>query len=248
MRSIGYAPRPQIHGFMPRSFTIGSRPQPRPAVRPTQYIPPQQQPAQTVNRYCTFCGMTGHTEDVCRKRNRTCFVCGAQGHQMTDCPKNRRFVAVTAGDTPGTGINTGRRVNKSTIKARAFALGHDEVRGSPAVVGVVGCHRVGQKEPHDLPSAIEIIERFEDFKQGERPRSPRHDRAKGGGDSRSKSGLPKTADDKQSGDEGQAAKGKKSKKRQGLLYATLDVAEKTQEALVDTGAIHKVRGLPSGLG
>ncbi|KAK3027436.1 hypothetical protein RJ639_042076 [Escallonia herrerae] len=36
----------------------------------------------------------------------------------------------------------------------------------------------------------------------------------------------------------EAAKGKKSKKRRSLLNATMDVAERTQEALVDTGATH----------
>ncbi|KAK2996533.1 hypothetical protein RJ639_024956, partial [Escallonia herrerae] len=135
MRSIAYTPRPQTQGFMPRPFITGQRPQPRPGVRPTQYMPPQQQPVQAVSRYCTFCGMTGHTEEVCRKRKGTCFACGAQGHQMRDCPKKKGFVATT-GDISGTGIGTGRRVNKPTIKARAFALGQDEVQGSPAVVGV----------------------------------------------------------------------------------------------------------------
>ncbi|KAK3001928.1 hypothetical protein RJ639_021281, partial [Escallonia herrerae] len=134
MRSIAYTPRPQTQGFMPRPFITGQRPQPRPGVRPTQYMPPQQQPVQAVSRYCTFCGMTGHTEEVCRKRKGTCFACGAQGHQMRDCPKKKGFVATT-GDISGTGIGTGRRVNKPTIKARAFALGQDEVQGSPAVVG-----------------------------------------------------------------------------------------------------------------
>ncbi|KAK2985438.1 hypothetical protein RJ640_006734 [Escallonia rubra] len=63
MRSMAYTPRPQTQGFMPRPFITGPRPQPRPGVRPTQYIPPQQQPVQAVSRYCTFCGMTGHTEE-----------------------------------------------------------------------------------------------------------------------------------------------------------------------------------------
>ncbi|KAK3030986.1 hypothetical protein RJ639_035737 [Escallonia herrerae] len=36
----------------------------------------------------------------------------------------------------------------------------------------------------------------------------------------------------------EAAKKKKSKKRQGLLYASVDAARKTQEGLVDTEAIH----------
>ncbi|KAK3017631.1 hypothetical protein RJ639_003657 [Escallonia herrerae] len=120
---------------MPQPFITGSRPQPRPAVRPTQYIPPQQQPAQAVSQYCTFCGMTGHIEGVCRKRKGTCFACGAQGHQMRDCPKNKGSVDTTTGGTSGTGISSGRRVNKPMIKARAFALGPDEVHGSLAVVG-----------------------------------------------------------------------------------------------------------------
>ncbi|KAK3033005.1 hypothetical protein RJ639_037134 [Escallonia herrerae] len=123
-----------------------------------------------------------------------------------------------------------------------------------------------------------IVERLKDFKQGERPRSPRHERAKDGRDGRSKSGSPKAIDDKRSRDEGhhchhkkenkhkksrkwgdsrdhkahvgprkgcfycavkgKAAKGKKIKKRQSLFYAMIDIAEKTQEVLVDTGATH----------
>ncbi|KAK2982316.1 hypothetical protein RJ640_029725, partial [Escallonia rubra] len=63
MRSMAYTPRPQTQGFMPRPFITEPRPQPRPGVRPTQYIPPQQQLVQAVSRYCTFCGMTGHTEE-----------------------------------------------------------------------------------------------------------------------------------------------------------------------------------------
>ncbi|KAK3023114.1 hypothetical protein RJ639_042703 [Escallonia herrerae] len=150
---------------------------------------------------------------------------------------------------------------------------------------------------------LEMFARLEDFKQRERPRSPRHERAKDGGDGRSKSGLPKTTDDEWSEDEGrhrhhkgekkhersrkqgdaitrgrrsmrevasrltlvtarlmgcleedastvqmvnafvqkskeEAAKGKVSKKRRGLLYVTVDVAGKTQEVFVDIGAIH----------
>ncbi|KAK3009922.1 hypothetical protein RJ639_011492 [Escallonia herrerae] len=98
-----------------------------------------------------------------------------------------------------------------------------------------------QREPHDLASTMAIVERLEDFKQGKRPRSPRHERAKDGGDGRSKSGSPKATDDERSGDEKskeEIAKKKKSKKKRGLLYATMDVAGKTQEALVDTGASH----------
>ncbi|KAK3005230.1 hypothetical protein RJ639_016991 [Escallonia herrerae] len=59
-----------------------------------------------------------------------------------------------------------------------------------------------RREPHDLASAIVIIQRLGDFKQRERPRSPRHERAKDGGDGRSKSGSPKATDDERSGDEG----------------------------------------------
>ncbi|KAK2997846.1 hypothetical protein RJ639_025398 [Escallonia herrerae] len=78
---------------------------PRPGVKPTPYMPPQQQLAHAVSRYSTFCGMTGRTEEVCRKRNGTCFACGSKGHQMKDCPKNRGYVATTARDTSGTGIS-----------------------------------------------------------------------------------------------------------------------------------------------
>ncbi|KAK3017957.1 hypothetical protein RJ639_002990 [Escallonia herrerae] len=58
------------------------------------------------------------------------------------------------------------------------------------------------REPHDLAFAMAIVKRLEDFKQGERPRSPRHERAKDRGNGRSKSGLPKATDDERSGDEG----------------------------------------------
>ncbi|KAK3035997.1 hypothetical protein RJ639_031170 [Escallonia herrerae] len=58
-----------------------------------------------------------------------------------------------------------------------------------------------RREPHNLASAMMIVERLGDFKQCERPRSPRHDRAKGRGDGRSKSGSPKATDDERNGDE-----------------------------------------------
>ncbi|KAK2986197.1 hypothetical protein RJ640_012455 [Escallonia rubra] len=48
-----------------------------------------------------------------------------------------------------------------------------------------------RREPHDLAFAMVIVERLKDFKQGERPRSPRHERAKYGG----KSGSPTAIDD-----------------------------------------------------
>ncbi|KAK3023270.1 hypothetical protein RJ639_044436 [Escallonia herrerae] len=176
------------------------------------------------------------------------------------------------------------------------------------------------REPHDLDFAMAIVERLQDFKQCERSRSPRHERAKGGGDGRLKSGSPKATDDERNGDEGRRRhhkrekkhegsrkqgdshdykahggprggcfycadphyrkdcphkgkmivfknhkgskgdsfsndgearvgalqmvnmkkppKGKKSKNRYGLLYATVDIVGKTQEVLVDTEAIH----------
>ncbi|KAK3011664.1 hypothetical protein RJ639_010677 [Escallonia herrerae] len=147
-----------------------------------------------------------------------------------------------------------------------------------------------------------IVQRLEDFKKGEKLRSPRHERAKDRGDGRSKNGSPKSTDDEWSRDEGrrrhhkedkkhegsrkqgdsrdhkahgglrkacfycaglhcgsdrearmgtlkmvnaivqkskeEPANEKKSKERWGLLYATVDVTEKTQEALVDTRATH----------
>ncbi|KAK3042180.1 hypothetical protein RJ639_001300 [Escallonia herrerae] len=184
-----------------------------------------------------------------------------------------------------------------------------------------------RREPHDLASAMMIVERLGDFKQCERPRSPRHECAKGKGNDRSKSGSPKATDDEWNGDEGrcrhhkgekkhdgsrkqgdssdykahvgsiggcfycagphyrkdcphkgnmiaflekhkgskgdssnsdreacmgtlqmvnafvqkskeETAKEKKSEKRWNLLYAMMDVAEKNQEALMDTGATH----------
>ncbi|KAK3039224.1 hypothetical protein RJ639_027928 [Escallonia herrerae] len=68
-----------------------------------------------------------------------------------------------------------------------------------------------RREPHDLASAMAIIERLKDFKKGERLRSPTHERAKDGGDGRLKSCSPKATDDEQSGDKGHRhhRKGKK---------------------------------------
>ncbi|KAK2968975.1 hypothetical protein RJ640_012429 [Escallonia rubra] len=72
-----------------------------------------------------------------------------------------------------------------------------------------------RKEPHDLTSVMAIVERLEDFKQGERPRSPRHKRAKDGGDGRSKSGLPNATNDERSGDEGRCRHHKEEEKHEG---------------------------------
>ncbi|KAK3007164.1 hypothetical protein RJ639_017244 [Escallonia herrerae] len=169
---------------------------------------------------------------------------------------------------------------------------HDGAREARQVA--MGCHGVVAEGTYDLASTMAIVERLEDFKQRERPRSPRHVRAKDGGDGRSKSGSPKAINDERSRDEGrrrhhgrstrevasrvtlvtarlmrgleedasivsdgeahvgalqmvnaivqkskeEAAKGMKSKMRRGLLYAMMDIAGKTHEALVDTGATH----------
>ncbi|KAK2968210.1 hypothetical protein RJ640_017691 [Escallonia rubra] len=69
-----------------------------------------------------------------------------------------------------------------------------------------------RREPHDLAFAMVIVERLGDFKQCERPKSPRHERAKDGGDDRSKSGSPKATDDERSGDEGRRRHHKGEKK------------------------------------
>ncbi|KAK2995344.1 hypothetical protein RJ640_006564 [Escallonia rubra] len=60
-----------------------------------------------------------------------------------------------------------------------------------------------------------IVERLEDFKQGERSRSPRHKCFKYGGDGRSKSGSPKATDDEWSGDKGRCRHHKEEKKHEG---------------------------------
>ncbi|KAK3015833.1 hypothetical protein RJ639_006010 [Escallonia herrerae] len=72
-----------------------------------------------------------------------------------------------------------------------------------------------RREPHDLASAMMIVERLGDFKQCERLRSPRHERAKGRGDSRSKSGSPKATDDERNEDEGRRRQHKGEKKHGG---------------------------------
>ncbi|KAK3042987.1 hypothetical protein RJ639_000964 [Escallonia herrerae] len=99
-----------------------------------------------------------------------------------------------------------------------------------------------------------IVERLEDFKQGERPsRSPRHKRANGRGDGRSKSGLPKATDDERSGDKGRRRHHKGEKKHEGSCkrgysrdhkaYGGLEEDASTMHVrimgvLVDTGATH----------
>ncbi|KAK3021218.1 hypothetical protein RJ639_046637 [Escallonia herrerae] len=127
-----------------------------------------------------------------------------------------------------------------------------------------------QWEPHDLASAMAIVKRLEDFKQGERPKSPRHERAKDGGDDphyrkdcqhkgkmiaflekhkgskgdssssngEARMGALQMVNSFVQKSEEETVKGKKSKKRRSLLYASVDVAERTQEAFVDTEATH----------
>ncbi|KAK2999722.1 hypothetical protein RJ639_023627 [Escallonia herrerae] len=110
-----------------------------------------------------------------------------------------------------------------------------------------------------------IVQRLEDFRQGERLSYPRHERAKDGGDDprygryyphkgKMIAFLSK-GDSSSSNREArmgalqmvnafvqklkeEVAKRKKSKKRWDLLYAMVDVAGKNQEVLVDTGATH----------
>ncbi|KAK2999224.1 hypothetical protein RJ639_023579 [Escallonia herrerae] len=72
-----------------------------------------------------------------------------------------------------------------------------------------------RREPHNLASAMVIVVRLEDFKQGKRSRSPRHERAKDGGDGRSKNGSSKATDDEGSRDEGRRRHHKGKKKHEG---------------------------------
>ncbi|KAK3010464.1 hypothetical protein RJ639_011072 [Escallonia herrerae] len=72
-----------------------------------------------------------------------------------------------------------------------------------------------RREPRDLASAMMIVERLGDFKQFERLRSPRHERAKGRGDDRSKNGSPKATDNEWNGDEGRCRHYKREKKHEG---------------------------------
>ncbi|KAK3031346.1 hypothetical protein RJ639_035252 [Escallonia herrerae] len=118
-----------------------------------------------------------------------------------------------------------------------------------------------QRKPYHLASAMAIIERLEDFKQCDRSRSPRHERAKDEGDGmhygkdcphkgkiigilekhKSSNGDSSSSDEEArigALQTEEPAKRKKSKKRWGLLYPKVDVAEKTKEELVDTGATH----------
>ncbi|KAK3025188.1 hypothetical protein RJ639_044358 [Escallonia herrerae] len=92
-----------------------------------------------------------------------------------------------------------------------------------------------RREPQDLDFTMAIVERFKDFKQGERPKSPGHEHAKDGGDGKSKSGSPKATDDEWNGDERHHRHQKGEKKHEGSHKA-----RKTQEVLVDTGAIHNI--------
>ncbi|KAK2972212.1 hypothetical protein RJ640_002616 [Escallonia rubra] len=72
-----------------------------------------------------------------------------------------------------------------------------------------------QRELQDLASAMVIVERLENFKQGERSRSSKHEHCKDGGDDRSKSGSPKETDDERSRDEGRRRHHKEEKKHEG---------------------------------
>ncbi|KAK2967718.1 hypothetical protein RJ640_028449 [Escallonia rubra] len=72
-----------------------------------------------------------------------------------------------------------------------------------------------RREPYNLASAMAIIERLEDFKEGERTRSPRHECAKDRENGRSKSGSPKATDDEWSEDEGRRRHHKGKKKHEG---------------------------------
>ncbi|KAK3040495.1 hypothetical protein RJ639_028780 [Escallonia herrerae] len=71
------------------------------------------------------------------------------------------------------------------------------------------------REPHNLASAMAIVKRLEDFEQCERPRSPRHERAKDKKDSGSKSGSAKAINDELSGDKGRRGHHKEEKKHEG---------------------------------
>ncbi|KAK3037279.1 hypothetical protein RJ639_029691 [Escallonia herrerae] len=110
-----------------------------------------------------------------------------------------------------------------------------------------------RREPHDLASAMVIVERLEDFEQRERPRSPRHERAKSEGDGRSKSGSPKVTDDERNGDKGRRRHHKGEKKHEGsckqgdsrdykahggLEEDASTVQVRIAGVLVDTGATH----------
>ncbi|KAK2999206.1 hypothetical protein RJ639_022785 [Escallonia herrerae] len=72
-----------------------------------------------------------------------------------------------------------------------------------------------RREPYNLSSAMMIVERLGDFKQCERPRSPRHERAKGRGDGRLKSGSPKATDDERNEEEGRYCLHKGEKEHEG---------------------------------
>ncbi|KAK2987191.1 hypothetical protein RJ640_016241 [Escallonia rubra] len=87
-----------------------------------------------------------------------------------------------------------------------------ELSGKENIVAQWVATELRRREPHDLAFAMVIVERLGDFKQCERPRSPRHERAKDGGDDRSKSGSPKATDDERSGDEGRRRHHKGEKK------------------------------------
>ncbi|KAK3021723.1 hypothetical protein RJ639_046069 [Escallonia herrerae] len=122
-----------------------------------------------------------------------------------------------------------------------------------------------RREPHDLSSAMAIVERLGDFKQRERPRSARHDRAKDSGDSSHygryclHNGKMIVFLNKHKGSKGyssssdgearmgalqmvnaflQKSREETAKKKRSLFYTTVDVAGKTQEVLVDTRATH----------
>ncbi|KAJ6808064.1 uncharacterized protein M6B38_168745 [Iris pallida] len=78
-------------------------PSKRPHIQQQQQRPFQQQPllqiqqaparvqqhqgqGQRQTQQCVFCGKTGHSRDVCRRRLGACLFCGGTDHQLKGCP------------------------------------------------------------------------------------------------------------------------------------------------------------------
>ncbi|KAK3000883.1 hypothetical protein RJ639_020492 [Escallonia herrerae] len=120
--------------------------------------------------------------------------------------------------TDGCGVKTWEKFKREL--QRQFYL--DSIDGQHSTAEAKGIREyywvateLQRKEPHDMAFAIPIVERLGDFKQYERLRSPRHERAKDGGDGRLKSGSPMATDDEWSEDEGHHHHHKEEKKHEG---------------------------------
>ncbi|KAK3035440.1 hypothetical protein RJ639_032865 [Escallonia herrerae] len=155
-----------------------------------------------------------------RWRRRYTDRCDIKTWEKFKCELQRQFYLDSVNDKPWTAEAEGR-IHKYVKEYSALMLEIPEMSERQRLFFFVDglqywvATELQRREPHDLASAIAIIERLGDFKQRERPRSPRHKHAKDEGDGRSKSGSPKATDDEWNEDEGHHRHYKREKKHEG---------------------------------